>query len=94
MKLVCTHKCQVLGRSIYPGAVVDIPEALIKSDVVRSSFDTPEAVEKEQKVAEIMDGDMSPAEYRRRLDEFGVAYAPKATKTELKKLYAAQVAGK
>ena len=92
MKLVCTHKCFLLGRSIKSGEVVEIPEALLEKDNVKSSFATPEEVEVAEKAAEADRSDLSATEYSRRLEDAGVAVPPKATRAELKKLYVATFA--
>lgn len=92
MKLTCSHRCFFMGRSIKSGTVVDVPENLLDSPIVKSSFSKPDVpVAPAQEAREEFDpASLTAAEYRRRLDEMGVAYSPRASKPDLIELYKTQ----
>lgn len=92
MKLTCSHRCFFMGRSIKSGTVVDVPENLLDSPIVKSSFSKPDARAMPEHVEkEAFDpASLTAAEYRRRLDEMGVAYSPRASKPDLIELYKTQ----
>ena len=99
MILICTKKCFLFDRSVKPGQPLDIPETMLNSDIVKSSFAKPETVEAakkaEQSAAAIeANAELSYDELKRRLDEIGVAYKGNASKEALKNILAAQLAAK
>ena len=97
MIMICKNKCFVLDRSVKPGQSIDIPEAMLESDVVKSSFQKPQSAE-EAKAAEESaakteaSGELTVAEMKRRLDEMGIKYKGNASREALKNILAAQTA--
>ena len=97
MIMTCHTKCFFLDRSIKPGQSIDVPEAMIDTDIVKSSFRKPESPEEQKAAAEAAQatdsaGELSVAEMKRRLDEMGIKYKGNASREVLKNILAAQTA--
>jgi len=97
MIMTCTSKCFILDRSIKPGQAIDIPEALLNSDLVKSSFAAPKTAEEinaaTARAARVQDqAELTATEIKRRLDELGIAYKSNASKEALKQILAAHLA--
>ena len=97
MIMTCHSKCFFLDRSIKPGQSIDVPEAMLDTDLVKSSFRKPESPEEQKAAAEAAQatdsaGELSVAEMKRRLDEMGIKYKGNASREVLKNILAAQTA--
>ena len=97
MIMTCTSKCFILDRSIKPGQSIDVPEAMIDTDIVKASFRKPESPDEQKAAAEAAQataaaGELSAAELKRRLDELGIGYKGNASKEALKQILAAHQA--
>lgn len=95
MIMTCHTKCFFLDRSIKPGQSIDVPEAMIDTDIVKASFRKPESPDEQKAAAEAAQataaaGELSVAEMRRRLDEMGIKYKGNASREALKNILAAQ----
>lgn len=95
MIMICTRKCFFLDKSVRPGTPVDIPDTLLDTDLVKSSFRAPEGKEgpsAEAKAKELDEkADLTATELKRRLDQMGVAYRGNSSREALDKLYKEQV---
>ena len=99
MIMTCHSKCFFLDRSIKPGQSIDVPEAMLDTDLVKASFAKPETVEAAKEAeaaaaASVAGAELTYDELKRRLDEIGVAYKGNASKEALKNILAAQLAAK
>lgn len=97
MIMTCHSKCFFLDRSIKPGQSIDVPEAMIDTDIVKASFRKPESPDEQKAAAEAAQataaaGELSVAEMKRRLDEMGVKYKGNASREALKNILSAQSA--
>lgn len=95
MIMTCHTKCFFLDRSIKPGQSIDVPEAMIDTDIVKASFRKPESPEEQKAAAEAAQamaaaGELSVPEMKRRLDEMGIKYKGNASRETLKNILAAQ----
>ena len=95
MIMTCHTKCFFLDRSIKPGQSIDVPEAMIDTDIVKASFRKPESPDEQKAAAEAAQataaaGELSVAEMKRRLDEMGIKYKGNASREALKNILAAQ----
>ena len=97
MIMTCHTKCFFLDRSIKPGQSIDVPEAMLDTDLVKASFAKPESPEEARAAAEsaqadAASGELTVAEMKRRLDEMGIKYKGNASREALKNILAAQTA--
>lgn len=95
MIMTCHTKCFFLDRSIKPGQSIDVPEAMIDTDIVKASFRKPESPDEQKAAAEAAQataaaGELSVPEMKRRLDEMGIKYKGNASREALKNILAAQ----
>lgn len=95
MIMTCHTKCFFLDRSIKPGQSIDVPEAMIDTDIVKASFRKPESPDEQKAAAESAQataaaGELSVPEMKRRLDEMGIKYKGNASREALKNILAAQ----
>jgi hypothetical protein len=95
MIMTCHTKCFFLDRSIKPGQSIDVPEAMIDTDIVKASFRKPESPDEQKAAAEAAQataaaGELSVPEMKRRLDEMGIRYKGNASREALKNILAAQ----
>lgn len=91
MKMICKHKCFFNERSVKKDDVVDIPENLLKSDIVKSSFKAIEGDPAPAAPAKPQENDLTDAEMVRRLTEWGVNVPSTIKPDGLKKLYLSQL---
>jgi hypothetical protein len=89
MKLICTHKCFFHGRSTSPGETVEVTKAEAKSDIVKSSFKTPES-DKPAGPAKISKDELTDDDMKQRLSDWGVMVPVSIKRPELLKLYDSQ----
>ena len=95
MIMTCHTKCFFLDRSIKPGQSIDVPEAMIDTDIVKASFRKPESPDEQKAAAEAAQataaaGELSVPEMKRRLNEMGIKYKGNASREALKNILAAQ----
>ncbi|HRT05776.1 MAG TPA: hypothetical protein P5204_08760 [Kiritimatiellia bacterium] len=95
MIMTCHTKCFFLDRSIKPGQSIDVPEAMLDTDLVKASFRKPESPEEQKAAAEAAQAtaaaaELSVPEMKRRLDEMGIKYKGNASRETLKNILAAQ----
>ena len=95
MIMTCHTKCFFLDRSIKPGQSIDVPEAMIDTDIVKASFRKPESPDEQKAAADAAQataaaGELSVPEMKRRLDEMGIKYKGNASREALKNILAAQ----
>lgn len=95
MIMTCHTKCFFLDRSIKPGQSIDVPEAMIDTDLVKASFRKPESPDEQKAAAEAAQataaaGELSVPEMKRRLDEMGIKYKGNSSREALKNILAAQ----
>ena len=95
MIMTCHTKCFFLDLSIKPGQSIDVPEAMIDTDIVKASFRKPESPDEQKAAAEAAQataaaGELSVPEMKRRLDEMGIKYKGNASREALKNILAAQ----
>lgn len=96
MKHVCIMKCEFNNRTYRPGEVLDFDPATAPANVL-SSFRKLEGSTAARHVGAAAveppppDGELTRAEYMRRLEELKVPFSARARREDLKALYDAAV---